>query len=139
MSRIAGVDLKDSKRVDIALTVIYGIGRNNVVDILDKAKVKSEKRVKDLTEDELGRLQRIVDKEYKVEGDLKEEVTGNIKRLKQIGAYRGLRHARNLPSRGQRTRSNARTKRGKRQTVGALRKETRAKLDQPVAKTTESK
>ena len=139
MSRIAGVDLKDSKRVDIALTVIYGIGRNNVVDILDKAKVESGKRVKDLTEGELGRLQRIVDKEYKVEGDLKEEVTGNIKRLKQIGAYRGLRHARNLPSRGQRTRSNARTKRGKRQTVGALRKETRAKLDQPAAKTTESK
>lgn len=139
MSRIAGVDLIDSKRVDIALTVIYGIGRNNVVDILDKAKVKSEKRVKDLTEDELGRVQKIVEKEYKVEGDLKEEVTGNIKRLKQIGAYRGLRHARNLPSRGQRTRSNARTKRGKRQTVGALRKETRAKLDAPAAKTTESK
>ena len=139
MSRIAGVDLKDSKRVDIALTVIYGIGRNNVVDILDKAKVESGKRVKDLTEGELGRLQRIVDKEYKVEGDLKEEVTGNIKRLKQIGAYRGLRHARNLPSRGQRTRSNARTKRGKRQTVGALRKETRTKLDQPAGKTTESK
>lgn len=139
MSRIAGVDLIDSKRVDIALTVIYGIGRNNVVDILDKAKVKSAKRVKDLTEDELGRLQKIVDKEYKVEGDLKEEVMGNIKRLKQIGAYRGLRHARNLPSRGQRTRSNARTKRGKRQTVGALRKETRAKLDAPAAKTTESK
>ncbi len=139
MSRIAGVDLIDSKRVDIALTVIYGIGRHNVVDILDRAKVESAKRVKDLTEDELGRLQRIVDKEYKVEGDLKEEVTGNIKRLKQIGAYRGLRHARNLPSRGQRTRSNARTKRGKRQTVGALRKETRAKLDVPAAKTTESK
>lgn len=139
MSRIAGVDLKDSKRVDIALTVIYGIGRNNVVDILEKAKVESGKRVKDLTEDELGRLQKIVEKEYKVEGDLKEEVTGNIKRLKQIGAYRGLRHARNLPSRGQRTRSNARTKRGKRQTVGALRKETRAKLDQPATKTAESK
>lgn len=139
MSRIAGVDLIDSKRVDIALTVIYGIGRNNVADILDKASVKSAKRVKDLTEDELGRLQKVVDKEYKVEGDLKEEVTGNIKRLKQIGAYRGLRHAKNLPSRGQRTRSNARTKRGKRQTVGALRKETRAKLDAPAAKTTQSK
>lgn len=139
MSRIAGVDLIDSKRVDIALTVIYGIGRNNVADILDKASVKSAKRVKDLTEDELSRLQKVVDKEYKVEGDLKEEVTGNIKRLKQIGAYRGLRHAKNLPSRGQRTRSNARTKRGKRQTVGALRKETRAKLDVPAAKTTQSK
>src|SRR3989338_746177 len=139
MSRIAGVDLIDSKRVDIALTVIYGIGRNNVADILDKAEVKSAKRVKDLTEDELNRLQKVVEKEYKVEGDLKEEVTGNIKRLKQIGAYRGLRHARNLPSRGQRTRSNARTKRGKRQTVGALRKETRAKLDTPAAKTSESK
>lgn len=139
MSRIAGVDLIDSKRVDIALTVIYGIGRNNAADILDKASVKSAKRVKDLTEDELGRLQKVVDKEYKVEGDLKEEVTGNIKRLKQIGAYRGLRHAKNLPSKGQRTRSNARTKRGKRQTVGALRKETRAKLDAPAAKTTQSK
>lgn len=130
MARISGIDLPENKRLDIALTYLYGIGRSNVLGLLEKAHIPSEKRVKELTEEEIGKIQKIIDKEYKVEGDLKEEVIGNIKRLKEISAYRGIRHARNLPSRGQRTRSNGRTKRGKRQTVGALRKEVRAKLTQ---------
>ena len=130
MSRIAGVDLPDNKRTDIALTYIYGIGRHNVCTILKKAQVDGTKRMREINEEEIGRIQKVIDKEYKVEGDLRSEVAENIKRLKEIGSYRGLRHSRNLPVRGQRTRSNARTKRGKRQTVGALRKETRAKLVQ---------
>lgn len=130
MPRIAGLELQEHKRIDIALTYLYGVGRSNVISLLKKADISGSKRVKELTEEEIGRIQKIVDKEYKVEGDLKIEVSDNIKRLREIGSYRGLRHAKNLPVRGQRTRSNARTKRGKRQTVGALRKETRAKLDQ---------
>ena len=130
MVRIAGIDLPPGKRLDIALTSIYGVGRNNVRDILSKASVNDSKRVKDLTEEEVGRIQKVLDKDYKIEGDLRTEVTGNIKRLKEIGSFRGIRHVRGLPVRGQRTRSNARTKRGKRQTVGALRKDVRAKLDQ---------
>lgn len=128
MARIAGVDLPDYKRVDIALTYLYGIGRSNVKMLLTKSGVSGSKRMKELTEEEVGKLQKVIDKEFKVEGDLKVEVSDNIKRLREIGSYRGLRHAKGLPSRGQRTRSNARTKRGKRQTVGALRKETRAKI-----------
>lgn len=130
MARIAGIDLPDLKRIDIALTSIYGIGRSNVVSLLKTAAVEGAKRVKDLSEEDVNRIQKTIDKEFKVEGDLKSEISDNIKRLKEIGSYRGLRHIKNLPSRGQRTRSNARTKRGKRQTVGALRKETRAKLTQ---------
>ena len=130
MTRIVGVDLPDNKRVDIALTYIYGIGRHNVCKVLKKGDVDGTKRIKQLSEEEIGRIQKVIDKEYKVEGDLKSEVAENIKRLKEIGSYRGIRHVRTLPVRGQRTRSNARTKRGKRQTVGALRKETRAKLVQ---------
>lgn len=129
MARIAGIDLPAGKRLDMALTLIYGVGRSNVVSILSKVGLEASKRVKELTEEEVGRIQKIIDKEYKVEGDLRSEITGNIKRLKEIGSYRGIRHARGLPSRGQRTRSNARTKRGKRQTVGALRKDVRAKLE----------
>lgn len=128
MIRISGVILPDNKRIDIALTLLYGVGRNNVNNILSGAKVDTNKRVKDLTSDEAGRIQSIIDSQFKVEGDLRREVTDNIKRLKAIGTYRGLRHMRNLPVRGQRTRSNARTKRGKRVTIGALRKETRVKL-----------
>lgn len=128
MARIAGRDLPNEKRIDIALTYIYGIGRSNVNPLLKKANIDMSKRVKELTEEEVGRIQKVMDAGYKVEGDLKTEVIENIKRLKEIGSYRGLRHARNLPVKGQRTRSNARTKRGKRQTVGALKKETRAKL-----------
>lgn len=134
MARIAGIDLPAGKRLDIALTLIYGVGRSNVVDILSKVGLDVSKRVKELTEEEVGRIQKIVDKEYKVEGDLRSEITENIKRLKEIGSYRGIRHARGLPSRGQRTRSNARTKRGKRQTVGALRKDVRAKMETTTAK-----
>lgn len=122
MSRIAGLDLNNEKRVDIALTRLYGIGRQNVVGILKKAQVEAFKRVKDLLEDEVNRIQKVVD-EIKVEGDLRAEVFENIKNLKEIQAYRGVRHARNLPVRGQRTKSNARTKRGKRMTIGAIRKE----------------
>ncbi|MCJ7740728.1 30S ribosomal protein S13 [Candidatus Microgenomates bacterium] len=130
MSRIAGIDLPDHKRTDIALTYLYGIGRRNVVELLEKAQVDGAKRIKELTEEEKNRIQKILDKEYKIEGDLKTEIANTIKRLKEIGSYRGLRHIRGLPVRGQRTRTNARTKRGKRQTVGALKKEIRAKLDQ---------
>lgn len=130
MARISGIDLPEQKRIDIALTYIYGIGRSNVTGIIKKSSVDGSKRVKQLSEEEIGRIQKVIDKEYKVEGDLRTEVADDIKRLKEIGCYRGIRHARNLPSRGQRTRSNARTKRGKRQTVGALRKDVRAKLTQ---------
>lgn len=135
MARIAGVDLPDHKRIDIALTYIYGIGRNNVYGILKNAEIDASRRMKDLNEQEVGKIQKIIENGYKVEGDLKQEVAENIKRLKTVGSYRGLRHARGLPVRGQRTRSNARTKRGKRQTVGALRKDVRAKQDQQAPKT----
>lgn len=130
MARIAGVDLPINKKIDIALTHLYGVGRNNVVTILAKAAVDGTKRVNQLTEEEIGRIQKTIESNFKVEGDLRTEIAENLKRLKQIGSYRGIRHIKGLPSRGQRTRSNARTKRGKRKTVGALRKETRAKLDQ---------
>ena len=125
--RIVGVNIPDHKRVDISLGYIYGIGRSNVYPILEQAKIEPEKRVKDLTEEESTRLQKIIET-IKVEGDLKSDVRNNIARLKQIQAYRGIRHARNLPARGQRTRSNARTKRGKRVTIGAIRKEVAAKM-----------
>lgn len=128
MIRISGIVLPDNKRIDIALTVIYGIGRHNALDILEKTSISPGKRVKDLKDDEVSKIQSLIEKQYKVEGDLRKEILDNIKRLKNIGSYRGLRHIRNLPVRGQRTRSNARTKRGKRVTIGALRKETRAKL-----------
>jgi small subunit ribosomal protein S13 len=131
MARIAGVDLPDHKRVDIALTYLYGIGRNNVNSILKSTKVEGGKRVKELTEEEIGKIHKFIEENFKVEGDLKAQVADNIKRLREIGCYRGIRHIKGLPSRGQRTRSNARTKRGKRKTVGALRKEIRAKQEQP--------
>ncbi len=127
--RISGVILQDEKRVDIALTYIYGIGRGNVSLILKNAEISAPKRVKTTTEEEQKRIQKAL-AAYEIEGDLRAEVLGNIKRLKEIGAYRGIRHIKGLPVRGQRTRSNARTKRGKRKTVGALRKEVRAQLDQ---------
>lgn len=125
--RISGINLPDEKRVDIGLTYLYGVGRSNVVDILKKAEVDGTKRIKALSEDELKRLQKVLDT-YKIEGDLRVEVAGNIKRLKEIGAYRGIRHGKNLPSRGQRTKSNARTKRGKRVTIGAIKKEMAVKM-----------
>ncbi len=122
MTRIAGVDLPENKRVDIGLTCIYGIGRSNVAKIIEDTKVAPEKRIKDLTEEEMSKLQKSLE-QFKVEGDLRQEVEQNIKRLEEIGSYRGSRHRKGLPARGQRTRSNARTKRGKRKTVGTVRKE----------------
>lgn len=127
MTRIAGVDLPEQKRVDIGLTKIYGVGRFNVVEILKEASIEASKKVKDLTEGEVSKLQKALEK-YKVEGDLRVEIEQNIKRLEEIGSYKGLRHKRGLPVRGQRTRSNARTKRGKRKTVGTIRKEAVAKV-----------
>jgi len=129
MPRISGVDIPEAKRVDIALTAIYGVGRSNVAKILALAQVAPAKRVKDLTEEEVARLQKAIESGLKVEGDLRKEVQENIKRLKQIGSYRGRRHIANLPVRGQRTRSNARTKRGKRITIGALKKEELARKE----------
>ena len=127
MPRIAGIDLNNEKRIDIALTKLFGIGRSNVVKILKKAGVDAAKRVKDLIEEEVNKIQKEVDT-IKVEGDLRSEIHANISGLKQIGAYRGTRHSKNLPSRGQRTRSNARTKRGKRLTIGAIKKEAAEKM-----------
>jgi len=125
--RISGINIPDEKRVDISLSYLYGIGRKNVVDILKKADVDASKRVKSLSEDEQKRIQKVLES-HKIEGDLRAEVTGNIKRLKEIGSYRGTRHSKSLPSRGQRTKSNARTKRGKRLTIGAIKKEVAAKM-----------
>ncbi|ABY92194.1 30S ribosomal protein S13 [Thermoanaerobacter mathranii subsp. mathranii str. A3] len=122
MARIAGVDLPRDKRVEIALTYIYGIGRSRSNEILAKAGVNPDTRVKDLTEEEVSRLREIIDKEYKVEGDLRKEVAMNIKRLMDIGCYRGIRHKRGLPVRGQRTRTNARTRKGPRKTVAKKKK-----------------
>lgn len=117
MARIAGVDLPRNKRIEIGLTYIYGIGRTASNEILEKAGVDPRKRDTDLTEAELASIRDVVDREYIVEGDLRREVQMNIKRLIEIGSYRGLRHRRNLPVRGQRTRTNARTKRGPKKTV----------------------
>ncbi|WP_027718572.1 30S ribosomal protein S13 [Desulfovirgula thermocuniculi] len=121
MARIAGVDLPRDKRVEIALTYIYGIGRSTSKKILAKTGVNPDTRVRDLTEDEVNRLKDEIEKNYKVEGDLRREVAMNIKRLIDIGCYRGLRHRRGLPVRGQRTRTNARTRKGPRKTVGVKR------------------
>ncbi len=133
MARISGVDLPNEKRLDIALTYLYGIGRSNVVGILKKAELDGSRRFKTLTDDEVSKLTKIIEKEAMVEGDLRRAVGNNIKRLIDIKSYRGMRHSRRLPSRGQRTRTNARTKRGKRMTVGALKKEDRAKQETPAA------
>lgn len=126
--RISGITIPDEKRVDISLTYLYGIGRSNAKDVLAKAKVDGAKRVKDLSEEEQKSIAKVLES-YKLEGDLRADVSGNIKRLKEITAYRGVRHTKNLPSRGQRTRSNARTKRGKRVTIGAIKKEVAAKIE----------
>lgn len=121
MARIAGVDLPREKRLEVALTYIYGIGRSSSAKILRDAQVSSATRVKDLTEDEVNRLRRVIEGQYRVEGDLRREVSLNIKRLMDIGCYRGLRHRRGLPVRGQRTSTNARTRKGPRRTVGVKR------------------
>ena len=127
MARVAGVDLPRTKRVEIALTYIYGIGQTSANRILSTANVNPDTRVKDLTEEEVGRLNAVVSKEYKVEGDLRTEVRENIKRLIEIGSYRGLRHRKGLPVRGQRTHSNARTRKGPRKTVGVVREKGKRK------------
>jgi small subunit ribosomal protein S13 len=117
MARIAGVDLPRNKRVEIGLTYIYGIGRSVSGEILRKAGIHPDTKVRDLTESEIVALRETIDREHQVEGDLRREVQMNIRRLIDIGCYRGLRHRRNLPAHGQRTRTNARTKRGTRKTV----------------------
>jgi small subunit ribosomal protein S13 len=126
MARIAGVDLPNNKRADIGLTYIFGIGRSNVKILLEKAKVDGAKRIKDLTEEEVNKLSKALEG-ITVEGDLTREINQNVRRLEDIGAYRGLRHRKGLPARGQNTRHNARTKKGKRKTVGTVRKEVVAK------------
>lgn len=129
MARISGVDLPNDKRLDIALTYLYGVGRSNVKLILKKADLDPARRFKTLTDDEVSKLTKIIEKDTMVEGDLRRSVGDSIKRLIEIKSYRGMRHAHRLPSRGQRTKTNARTKRGKRMTVGALKKEDRAKTE----------
>lgn len=125
--RVVGVNIPDGKRLDIALSYIYGIGRSNVIEVLKKANLPAERRLNTLNEEELGRIQKVLET-YKIEGDLRAEIAGNIKRFHEIQTYRGTRHSRNLPVRGQRTRSNARTKRGKRVTIGAIKKEQAVKM-----------
>lgn len=125
MARISGVDIPRDKRIEIALTYIYGIGPTMSRQILARTNVNPDTRVRDLTEDEVHRLREIIDRDFTVEGDLRREVALNIKRLTEIGSYRGLRHRRNLPVHGQRTRTNARTKRGAKKTVAGKRKATK--------------
>lgn len=122
MARIAGVDLPRDKRVEIALTYIFGIGRTTSKKILEDTGISSETRVRDLTEDEVSKLRETIDKNVKVEGDLRREISLNIKRLVEIGCYRGVRHRRGLPVRGQRTKTNARTRKGPRRTVANKKK-----------------
>ncbi|BCS80859.1 30S ribosomal protein S13 [Anaerocellum diazotrophicum] len=122
MARIAGVDLPREKRVEIALTYIFGIGLSRSKQILKETGVDPNKRVKDLTDDEVAKIRDYIDKNFKVEGELRAEIARNIKRLIDIRCYRGLRHLRGLPVRGQRTRTNARTRKGPRKTVGVMRK-----------------
>jgi len=119
--RIVGVDIPKEKRVEIALGYIYGIGRSLSNKILKIANINPDKRAKDLTEEEIARLSSVIQKDYKVEGDLRREISANIKRLIDVGSYRGLRHRRGLPVRGQRTKTNARTRKGPRKTVGVVR------------------
>ncbi|KAF1085199.1 30S ribosomal protein S13 [Sporotomaculum syntrophicum] len=122
MARIAGVDLPRDKRVEIGLTYIYGIGKPTSQKILEQTGVSPDTRVRDLTEDEVNRLRDVIEKNYRVEGDLRREIALNIKRLIEIGCYRGLRHRRGLPVRGQNTKNNARTRKGPKRTVGVRRK-----------------
>jgi small subunit ribosomal protein S13 len=122
MARIAGVDIPRDKRVEVSLTYIYGVGRSTATKILKRAEINPDTRVKDLTEQEISRIREVLEGNYVVEGDLRRELSINIKRLMDIGTYRGLRHRRGLPVRGQRTRTNSRTRKGPRRTVGAKKK-----------------
>lgn len=127
MARIAGADIPNDKRVEIALTYIYGIGQTRSLDIISQAKINRNTRVKNLTEGELAKIREIIEKNFTVEGDLRREVVLNIKRLKDVGAFRGIRHKLGLPVRGQRTKTNARTKRGKKISMGSGKKKSAAK------------
>ncbi len=122
MARISGVDLPNDKRVEIALTSIYGIGRKLSNDVLAKCEISPDVRVRDLTDDEVARIRDVLENEYKIEGDLRREVAMNIKRLEEIGSYRGRRHRMGLPVRGQRTKTNARTRKGPRRTMANKKK-----------------
>ena len=123
MARIAGIDLPNDKRVEIGLTYIYGIGRHAANDILRETKINPDTRVKDLTEEEVGKIRTYIEKNCVVEGDLQREVSLNIKRLQEIGCYRGIRHRKGLPVRGQNTKQNARTRKGPKKTVSKSKKE----------------
>jgi small subunit ribosomal protein S13 len=122
VARISGVDIPREKRVIVSLTYIHGIGPTSASKVIGAANVSPDTRVRDLTDDEVNRIREIVDRQFKVEGDLRREVSLNVKRLMEIGSYRGLRHRRNLPVRGQRTKTNARQRRGAKKTVGVRRK-----------------
>lgn len=122
MARIAGVDLPNNKRVEIALTYIFGIGRSTSNEILNKAEIDKETKVHGLTDEEINKIRILIENEYQVEGDLRREVSLNVKRLMDLGNYRGLRHRRGLPARGQRTKTNARTRKGPRRIVGKRKK-----------------
>jgi len=122
MARLAGVDLPNDKRIEIGLTYVYGIGNTKSKEILAKAKVDPDTRVKDLTEDEVGEIRKVIENEHMVEGDLRRENSMNIKRLMEIGCYRGIRHRKGLPVRGQKTKTNARTRKGPKKTVGRSKK-----------------
>lgn len=122
MARLAGVDLPNDKRIEIGLTYVYGIGNAKSKEILAKAKVDPDTRVKDLTEDEVGEIRKVIENEHMVEGDLRRENSMNIKRLMEIGCYRGIRHRKGLPVRGQKTKTNARTRKGPKKTVGRSKK-----------------
>lgn len=126
MARISGVDIPNEKRVDIGLTYIYGVGRSNVSQLIEKTNIDPSKRVKDLSDEEISKIQKALEGMV-VEGDLRREIGQNIKRLEDIASYRGLRHRKGLPARGQRTKSNARSRKGKKKTVGTVRKEVVAK------------
>ncbi|HEU4326395.1 MAG TPA: 30S ribosomal protein S13 [Roseiflexaceae bacterium] len=127
MARIAGVDIPRNKKIGISISYVYGIGRSNGAQILAKANVNPDRRTRDLTEEEVNRIREVVDREYRVEGDLRREVQLNIKRLMDIACYRGLRHRKGMPVRGQRTRTNARTRRGRRGQAIGLKKKTMKK------------
>ena len=137
MVRLLGLNLPDDKRVEYALTLFYGLGWKRAGQILNETGIDKHKKMSQLSEEDLKKIIQAVEKNHLIEGELRERVTNNIKRQKEMGSYRGHRHTKGLPVRGQRTRSNARTKRGKRKTVGALKKETWAKMEQ--AKPAEAK
>ena len=122
MPRIAGVDLPRDKRIEVALTYIYGVGRTSAAQILEKTGIDPSRRMRDITEDEAARLREVIERDYTIEGDKRREVQSNIQRLIEIGTYRGMRHRRGLPVRGQRTRTNARTRKGKRKTVAGKKR-----------------